>query len=252
MLFWGEQHDVGHAPPLSVWDISGMAVLKKGSDGDEGAYDLDDEEEIHPWNWTIVLGHIHRRHPYTTSVEDDAMKLAIHGLQDHSDHDAIDWDDALAVATSTLNPIALRLALIREELHGRPDYGQRNSHSHRNEIICVGYNEMFPAVLALADALGKEVVLVEYDPAKLKTVKKLYSEEKRRSDFRESKGRKGGTNRIVARTKSSDKLADEKLIEPGMRRVQSGAAMATVEEENKDSVNIHNEGDIETGVPRRV
>ena len=70
------------------------------------------------------------------------MKLVLHGLEDHLDHDVQDWRDALAVATSTLNPIALRLAHIREELHDRS--GQEgpvvrsNSHSHRNEIICIG------------------------------------------------------------------------------------------------------------------
>ena len=31
-------------------------------------------------------------------------------------------------------------------------------HDHRNEIICIGYNEMFPAVLSLADATNKNVV----------------------------------------------------------------------------------------------
>ena len=27
VLFWTDQNDVGHVPPLSMWDISGMAVL---------------------------------------------------------------------------------------------------------------------------------------------------------------------------------------------------------------------------------
>ena len=27
MLFWEDQHDVGHIPPTSVWDISGMSIL---------------------------------------------------------------------------------------------------------------------------------------------------------------------------------------------------------------------------------
>ncbi len=47
------------------------------------------------------------------------------------------------------------------------------------------YNEMCPAVLALADAVDKEVVVVEYDPMKLNTIEKLYSEDKRRQDAKE-------------------------------------------------------------------
>merc|ERR1712038_564341 len=27
MLFWEDQHDVGHTPPKTVWDISGMHIL---------------------------------------------------------------------------------------------------------------------------------------------------------------------------------------------------------------------------------
>ena len=103
------------------------------------------DEEGHPWEWTIVLGHIHRR-TGTSSIEEDAMKLAIHGLKRAgTDHDAQDWDDALAVATSTLNPIAMRLAHIREELHSRGEDTGFDSRmaagSHRNKIICIGYSK---------------------------------------------------------------------------------------------------------------
>eukprot|EP00584_Thalassiosira_punctigera_P009361 CAMPEP_0172539054 /NCGR_PEP_ID=MMETSP1067-20121228/10331_1 /TAXON_ID=265564 ORGANISM="Thalassiosira punctigera, Strain Tpunct2005C2" /NCGR_SAMPLE_ID=MMETSP1067 /ASSEMBLY_ACC=CAM_ASM_000444 /LENGTH=1059 /DNA_ID=CAMNT_0013324677 /DNA_START=41 /DNA_END=3220 /DNA_ORIENTATION=- len=237
MLFWRDQHDVGHAPPAYVWDVSGMAVLKRGSgvdnvkrgsghwldpcDSSVGSdYDWYDDGDgvARPWEWTIVLGHIHR-HTGTSSIEEDAMKLAIHGLEGHSDHDAQDWDDALAVATSTLNPIALRLAHIREELHDRRDAkgvspptmgfeSRMASNSHRNEIICIGYNEMFPAVLALADALGKDVVVVEYDPMKLNTVEKLYNEEKRRSDFRAKNKKKGKTPMTTVRELKSPHNSD--------------------------------------------
>jgi len=205
MLFWREQQDVGHAPPMSMWDISGMAILNVENHGVPPkrpssrrsstilAASPSLEEKVHPWEWTIVLGHIHR-HTGTSSIEDDAMKLTIHGLEDHSDHDAQDWQDALAVATAMLNPIALRLAHIREELHALRLPLPKNSaeirksaHSHRNEILCIGYNEMFPAVLALADAIHKDVVVVEYDPMKINTVKKLYNEEKRRQDYKDKK-----------------------------------------------------------------
>lgn len=254
MLFWREQHDVGHTPPMSVWDISGMAILNmdteerpssarslrpsspraagpfkrrlsatrsstgllrqktgsfmqrpstapasKSSPSHFSDSDSDDEEKVHPWEWTIVLGHIHR-HTGTSSIEDDTMKLTIHGLEDQSDHDAQDWQDALAVATARLNPIALRLAHIREELHIRKKTegtltdsyveGRKAAHSHRNEIICIGYNEMFPAVLALADAVHKQVVVVEYDPMKINAVKKLYNEEKRMQDYKDKKSGK--------------------------------------------------------------
>ena len=232
-----------------------MAVIKKGTDedvDDDVAYNLNtsthvlvpprEEGDMHPWEWTIVLGHIHR-HTGSSPIKEDAMKLAIHGLKDNSDHDAQDWDDALAVVTSTLSPIALRLAQIREELHGRrraegclpplDDSFQSRiaSSSHRHEIICIGYNEMFPAVLALADAVGKEVVAVEYDPMKLRTVQKLYCEEKRRSDFREERNRmkmgKSPLMETVQESKSNDDINGENDIEFGtaqrahMGRVQS-------------------------------
>ena len=162
------------------------------------------------------------------------------------------------MATSTLNPIALRLAHIREEMHNRrskknneegatsqlqlPMTGFESrmaSNSHRNEIICIGYNEMFPAVLALADAIGKEVVVVEYDPMKLNAIKKLYSEEKRRSDFRENnnnkkKGGGGGKSLTMMDTVSESRCTDDTDSGVGLdielgytqqtrpRRVQSG------------------------------
>ena len=256
MLFWRDQHDVGHAPPASVWDVSGMAIFKRTGDGDdddktwrseEDSYDggYYDGEDLHnPWEWTIVLGHIHR-HKGTSSIEDDAMKLAIHGLEDHSDHDVQDWVDALSVATSMLNSIAMRLAHIREELHSRrsnsnvqgvksqippPMTGFESrmaSSSHRNEIICIGYNEMFPAVLALADALGKELVVVEYDPMKLNTIEKLYSEEQRRSDFREKKKKKGDTKSSQMTVTQSPQRVRLQSTLP--RRVQSGGNLQLME-----------------------
>ena len=220
MLFWGDQLDVGYVPPTSVWDISGMTILQVETEEDTRAIvaarkndsnltgnnnnnndDDDEEEEVHPWEWTIVLGHI-RRHTGTSSIEDVAMKLTIHGLENQSDHDAQDWQDALTVATAVLNSIALRLAHIREELHSRrsnttpftasmhsmQSFDSRiDAHNHRNKIICIGYNEMFPAVLALADAIHKDVVVVEYDPMKINTVQKLYNEETRRQDFKGKK-----------------------------------------------------------------
>ena len=225
MLFWRDQHDVGHTPPISVWDISGMAILIMEAEENRSSVsvrksrrsskltknpshfsdsDSDDDEEVHPWEWTIVLSHIHR-HTGTSSMEEDTMKLAIHGLADHSDHDVQDWQDALAVATAMLNPIALRLAHIREELHCRRKNqgslrrnsleGRKAAHSHRNEIICIGYNELFPAVLALADAIHKDVIVVEYDPMKINTVKQLYNQEKRWQDH---KGNKSGKNPLKA------------------------------------------------------
>eukprot|EP00581_Thalassiosira_minuscula_P014508 CAMPEP_0183711958 /NCGR_PEP_ID=MMETSP0737-20130205/7271_1 /TAXON_ID=385413 /ORGANISM="Thalassiosira miniscula, Strain CCMP1093" /LENGTH=1045 /DNA_ID=CAMNT_0025940531 /DNA_START=202 /DNA_END=3342 /DNA_ORIENTATION=+ len=272
MLFWGDKHDVGHAPPASVWDVSGMAIIEgeddtagamrrvesdlsllesgaggmKNSDSNTSLASLDasTQNELHPWEWTIVLGHIHR-HTGTSSLEDDAMKLTIHGLEDHSDHDAQDWHDALAVATSTLNPIALRLAHIREELHSRHraegsapqprGFESRTaSHSHRNEIICIGYNEMFPAVLALADAIGKEVVVVEYDPMKLKTIETLYSEEQRRKDFRDKKKKKKGKN---------NQLAVSKFEKPPMETVQ--------EAYTTDDISSASSGDLDQGVASR-
>ena len=216
MLFWKNQHDVGHAPPISVWDISVMSILKvetkathdhvmkrkkveESKDIELGMCDMsdiestiDNDEDANQWEWTIVLGHIHRD-TGMYSIEEDTMKLAIHGLEGYSDHDAQGWQDALSVATALLNPVALRLAHIRKELHSRrksaaalPQIGsvedRKAAHNHRNRIICIGYNEMFPAVLALADATRKEVVVVEYDPMKINTVKKLYNQEKRRQD----------------------------------------------------------------------
>ena len=88
---------------------------------------------------------------------------------------------------------------------------------------------MFPAILALADAIGKEVVVVEYDPMKLNTIKKLYNEEKRRSDFREKKN-KGKNPRMatVRESKSTDSNHIEQDLElgpaqpTGPQRVRSG------------------------------
>ena len=74
-----------------------------------------DDEEIHPWEWTIVLAHLHRtKHAVESGA--DPMKLRFHGLEDHSDHDLQDWQDALSVVSARLNPIALRRAHIKEEL----------------------------------------------------------------------------------------------------------------------------------------
>ena len=53
-----------------------------------------------------MLGHIHQ-HTGMSSIEDDDMKLALHRMEDQSEYDAQDWRDALAVATASLNPIAL-------------------------------------------------------------------------------------------------------------------------------------------------
>ena len=52
-------------------------------------------------------------------------------------------------------------------------------HRQRDQIVCLGYNEMFPAVLSLADATNKEVLVVEYDPLKIKAIHKQYNEQKR-------------------------------------------------------------------------
>ena len=293
MLFWEDQHDVGHTPPSSVWDVSGMAMmdmdmerqrklkrdrikkLRKSRSGDllrgvsvpfmagknknkeeeeeeeeeetkevaggdagkedenrlHGLSDLatveieddyessdqeDDEEEIHPWEWTIVLAHLHRTaHAVETGA--DPMKLRFHGLEDHSDHDLQDWQDALSVVSMTLNPIALRRAHIKEELtirrrklmavasaaastagevdaeaiqsRQRADsiVGRMEVHDHRDQIICLGYNEMFPAVLSLADATNKEVVVVEYDPQKINAVKAQYNVVRRNQASEEKK-----------------------------------------------------------------
>ncbi|KAL9187603.1 hypothetical protein ACHAXT_005981 [Thalassiosira profunda] len=234
VLFWDAQNDVGNRPPTSVWDVSTLAILEvrggdgprakewEAPDGDIESVDLTivaDDDSVHPWEWTIILGHIHRHtHNDTFAVEDDTMKLAIHGLEDHSDHDAQDWRDALAVATSTLNPIALRLAHIRKELHSRRETeGVTSSerhvakHGHRNEIICIGYNEFFPAVLSLADAVDKEVVVVEYDPMKLSAIEKLYNEEKRRMDFSKDNRKRSSHGSLASlarkRSGSSNDLA---------------------------------------------
>ncbi|KAL7547994.1 hypothetical protein ACHAWF_011267, partial [Thalassiosira exigua] len=242
MLFWADSHHAGHAPPKSVWDVSGMAVLEARGDGvntissgksEDLGLDIGDDdddnanEDLGIYEWTIILGHIHR-HMATSSIEDDSMKLVIHGLKDHSDHDGQDWHDALAVASSTLNPIALRLAHIRKELHfrrgmeggasARGGLERRTaSHSHRNEIICIGYNEMFPAVLALADAVSKEVVVVEYDPMKLNAIEKLYSEEKRRMDaFKKSKKRSSRNSlRDLKEAYTTDDIGRPRGLEKG-------------------------------------
>eukprot|EP00948_MAST-09A_sp_MAST-9A-sp1_P001563 g1563.t1 len=183
-----------------------------------------DDDEFHPWEWTIVLAHIHRSHKAVSSRE-DPMKLCIHGLLDHSDHDFEDWRDALAVALATLNPIALRRAHIKEELnkrrrreeeltgHSRAHsrsisyYGRVLTHNHRNEIICLGYNEMFPAVLALADGIDKQVVMVDYDPQKMNVVKKRYNETQRNQDADEEKlgGSKVKGKPVSSEDKNSDK-----------------------------------------------
>jgi hypothetical protein len=262
MLFWDDQHDVGHVPPSSVWDISGMTIVamdteeevierqkkaraqrkwemmrnrkksilkrrrKQGSAAeskgsvpsasslelgrggkadddiltdDEGwltaASDDSEEEEYHPWEWTIVLAHIHRTDDSAETGE-DPMKLAIHGLEDHSDHDFEDWRDALSVALATLNPIAIRRAHIREALSKKRKRSRERgssikdrlaTHDSRDQIICLGYNEMFPAVLALGDATDKEVVVLEYDPSKINAVKKHYNRAQRQADAEASK-----------------------------------------------------------------
>lgn len=253
MLFWRDQHDVGHTPPASVWDVSGMHIIKRsggGDDNDDDMYSVDDshhgryndDEMQNPWEWTIVLGHIHRREA-TSPIEDDVLKLAIHGLEGQSDHDADCWNDALSVATSTLNPLAMRLAHIREELYNRRttqgtvqppliESKMNRFGSYRNEIICIGYNEMFPAVLALADALGKEVVVVEYDPMKLNTIEKLYSEERRRADFRE-KNKKKSTGRSSPSPQRALMLGSSTPSPPPSpsrpRRVSSGANLQALD-----------------------
>jgi len=174
-----------------------------------GSHTLDSDvlhdEEVRPWKWTIVLGHINSRSG-KSSIEDDTMKLTIHGLEDQSDHDGQDWRDALSVCTAMLNPIALRLAHIREELHFRRTTeekvtlphkvsadGRKAAHSHRNKIFCIGYNEMFPAVLALADGIKKDVIVVDCDPKKISTIKQLYNEEKRSQDY---KDKRNGNNSL--------------------------------------------------------
>jgi len=140
-------------------------------DGDSnvGASDSDSEEDakFHPWEWTIVLAHLHRTEDSAETGE-DPMKLEIHGLEDHSDHDVEDWRDALSVVLATLNPIALRRAHIKEAILGlRREVAESvresvsslatgfrgrkritsltkrmEAHGHRQEIICIGYNEV--------------------------------------------------------------------------------------------------------------
>lgn len=229
MMFWANQHDVGHTPPSEVWDVSGMAMIDYEKEDDllksksmrkhrrsrsmkslfatakdiekkvedhSGEDDLSDEE-FHPWEWTITLAHLHRSHS-ALSTREDPMKLCIHGLQDHSDHEFADWRDALSVALATLNPIALRRAQVKEEINSRNIVRGRAgsvqmrqaAHDHRDEIICLGYNEMFPAVLALADELKKQLVVVEYDPQKIKIIKDKYNEKQRNVD--QGRKKKGG------------------------------------------------------------
>lgn len=232
MLFWHDKHDVGHKPPEAVWDVSHMSMYEEGKVLERTVSDASllssdttrtrsnsEDSIIIPWEWTIVLGHIHTE---TEEMEEDDVKLAIHGLEDHSDHDAQDWRDALAVATGTLNPIALRLAHIRHELthrqkeagitQPRPGFESGTSaHSHKNEIVCIGYNEMFPAVLALADAIGKVVVVVEYDPLKLKTVQKLYGQEARQKAWKEkcTTDRKDLKKALASKTASAMETVEE-------------------------------------------
>ena len=303
MLFWKDQHDVGHTPPVSVWDISGMQMIdaerertkkkqkdrqkklrkdrtsnllralstasfneaKKDEDSEfkrldnsgetvtgatldidiveiEDDYESSSEEEeegdIHPWEWTIVLAHNHRT-SHATEAESDPMKLRFHGLEDHSDHDLQDWQDALSVACTILNPIALRRAHIKEELtlrHKALKTSQESqpisvnasdvkstkrdsviqrmeAHGHRNQIICLGYNEMFPAVLSLADTTGKDVVVVEYDPQKINTVKSHYSLAQRQEHLRE-KSKNSAASKINAGISTIDQDApDPSLVE---------------------------------------
>ncbi len=199
MLFWEHQHDVGHVPPTTVWDVSGMTFCESKDIAQRTHTDEDGNEIVEPWEWTIRLAHIHRtEHAYETG--DDPMKLEIHGLEDHSDHDYEDWRDALSVAMATLNPIALRRAHIKEALMKQSkrrllsrdaSFADREEiHAKRDRIICIGYNELFPAVLALADAMGKRVVVIEYDPSKIKAVKKLYG--KRGKDDKRGTMKKSG------------------------------------------------------------
>lgn len=237
MMFWEDQHDIGHVPPVSTWDISGMIIVDsddgRKADSPEIGGDLkkkalsvntsetsghsstaESDDEYHPWEWTIRLAHLHRTaHAVATGA--DPVQLEIHGFEDHSDHDWEDWRDALSVVSATLNPIALRRAHIKEALTlCRPKTRKVTSagtqpssvahrlalHEERERIICIGYNEMFPAVVALGDALNKTVVLVEYDPYKIKAVKKRYSKEKRLENV-QSKQRRG--KEITPRAASS-------------------------------------------------
>jgi len=71
--------------------------------------------------------------------------------------------------------------------------GRKAAHSHRNKIFCIGYNEMFPAVLALADGIKKDVIVVDCDPKKISTIKQLYNEGKRSQDY---KDKRNGNNSL--------------------------------------------------------
>jgi Kef-type K+ transport system membrane component KefB len=342
MLFWHDQHDVGHIAPTSVWDVSGMRMisvrhqnnqsndkfsklsgLSKFAGGKEGTKrtrrrssfkplddsristmsvattlsisdvvvvntdeddwlsdgdDDDDDEEFHPWEWTIVMAHLHRT-DQQEETEQDFMKLAIHGLEDHSDHDCNDWQDALSVMSATLNPIALRRAHIKEEISKRKKAEKRKStlnsktfnnrsssvqdrmvfHDHRDQIICLGYNEMFPAVLSLADATNKEVVVVEYDPLKIKAVQKQYNQEQRNQDMNEKKStqrlQKDGKNTGNMMEYTMKKIMKEDGGGGGGGEGQGagageGETSATNESENKS--NGGNSNSSKTAEPQRI
>jgi Kef-type K+ transport system membrane component KefB len=193
----------------------------------------EDEEDLHPWEWTIVLAHLHRTE-HAVEEGEDPMKLEIHGLEDHSDHFLEDWRDAISVVLYTLNPIALRRAHIlealanlrRQSLSDTPPtlsrmtshHARTQLHDHRNQIICLGYNEMFPAVLALGDAVQKEVVCVEYDPSKIRTVKKKYNREQRVKDAEAAKsGRKQKVKRMSATANSPTRRLSASAIKNPVR-----------------------------------
>jgi hypothetical protein len=170
-----------------------------------------------------------------SETEEDAMKLAIHGLLDHSDHDRQDWEDALSVVSATLNPIALRRAHILEELARRrrkkkatenvlldednavaaggsvelEEIGSRMAtHGHRDRIICLGYNEMLTAVLALADATSKELVVVEYDPMKITALKNQYGVRKQQ----QQQHRRGSSSPTGSGGAGGDEESDQKKL----------------------------------------
>lgn len=164
-MFWDDQHDVGHVPPKTTWDISGMTIevikdetqhmrdlhkmkqlsdrgvgkknsfrslaeltgggdgggmfgalrrrlfkkadselpaadveapvtttppMHEESDGDDSDLDIDgeldddvhsdsdteDEAQFHPWEWTIVLAHLHRTE-HGAEVGEDPMKVSL-------------------------------------------------------------------------------------------------------------------------------------------------------------------------------
>ena len=325
MLFWHDSHDIGIIPPISVWDVSGMKILKVRthevshnntntnnsnnkrkerrqskmtigqrrslvmktetkkhstvlstldedlnelvdeyvSDGDDD--DSDDEDGLCVWDWTLVLAHLHRTKDMAEDV-DDPMKLSIHGVKDHSDHDRQDWEDALSVVSATLNPIALRRAHILEELSIRRKQQlkasqasvnvlrrssgdienasnssststskdadsnngrtmsvehRRAGHDHRDQIICLGYNEMFPAVLALADGTDKQVVLVEYDPVKIRAVTSRYNSERRNKDATQKKSTTKLTAHVRAESTSSGNKSNDTKVSQQLRGVSS-------------------------------